>query len=134
MRVLVTGSRTWTHVAAVHGELHHALLAASGRLTVVHGGCPNGADAIAARWARSRVAVAEEVHAADWTPDGRFDPRAGLRRSATMVDSKPDLVLAFIAECSQRSCRKPRPHGSHGASHCAGLAEAAGLRVRRWTQ
>jgi YspA, cpYpsA-related SLOG family len=60
MRILVTGSRDWEGPAAeakVGQVLKSAQMLAEQLgypLTVVHGGCPTGADAIADRWARRR--------------------------------------------------------------------------------
>jgi hypothetical protein len=39
--------------------------------------------------------------------------------------------VAVIARCASPECDRAEPHGSHGAMHCAGLAEAAGLHVTR---
>lgn len=94
-RILVTGSRDWPDTAFVYQALAHAVreVPADRKVTVVHGACPTGADAMAHRC----------------------------------------VCLAFISACSRRDCRYPDPHGSHGATHCAGLAHAAGIPVRRWT-
>lgn len=60
--------------------------------------------------------VPAEVHPADWALDGR---RAGLVRNAVMVATRPDLCLAFIH------------NHSPGATHCATLAERAGIPTTR---
>jgi hypothetical protein len=49
-----------------------------------------------------------------------YCPYAGLRRNLAMVESTPDLVLAFIR------------NGSKGATHCAQAAEDAGIRTVRY--
>lgn len=139
-RVLVTGSRDWHDRAAVDDMLT-AIAAAnafSERSTVVvHGGCPTGADRLADDWARRHARrnplIEFERHRANWRPNGVFDRAAGFRRNAEMVDLGADVVLAFIAPCSKPDCREPKPHGSHGATHCADLAEQAGITVRRIT-
>lgn len=130
-RVLITGSRDWNDHLAVHEALTRARWDAGGPMVVVHGACPSGADAIAGWWARQypHLDVTEERHPVDWNHQGR---RAGLRRNADMVALGADLCLAFIAPCTKRLCPKRGPHGSHGASHCADLAEAAGIPVRRF--
>ena len=131
-RVLVTGSRSWRLAAVIRHELDQ-VSAEHGPLTVVHGAA-SGADALAAAYAK-RCGWEVESHPADWTgpcrptclPGHRVDrrngttycPAAGVYRNAAMVASGPDLVLAFI-----------RAH-SAGASGCAGVAERAGIEVRR---
>lgn len=120
VRVLVTGSRTWTDARTVYAALEERHAAHGAQLVIVHGACPHGVDELAARWCR-RHGVAQEPHPARWHRDGRFDRRAGFARNAAMVDSGPVEVLAFIRA------------GSPGASHCARYAEARGVPVRRWT-
>ena len=125
MRILVTGSRGWADAAEITEALDF-LLAEHGILTVVHGACPKGADAIAQNWALSAQyasscgAVTPEPHPAIWRPDGAFDKTAGFRRNAEMVAAGADLCLAFIRD------------GSRGASHCADLAEKAGIPTKRF--
>jgi hypothetical protein len=124
-RILVTGSRIWDDECAVWQALAETALAAPDRMpvTVVHGACPHGADAHAARWARAAAAtgrrpVTEEPHPADW---GSHSSRAGIIRNTLMVDLGADVCLAFIRG------------NSRGATHTAALAEKAGIPVRRWT-
>lgn len=137
-RVLVTGSRDWQKPADVFAALNEAQRQAEGRLlVVVHGVCPTGADAHARQWARARQgqgeAVIEDPHRANWRPGGVLDRSAGFRRNAEMVRLGADVVLAFTGPCTKPNCRQPKPHASHGTSHCADLAEAAGIPVRRFT-
>ena len=115
-RVLVTGSRSWVDARAIHRALEACQASYGGRLVIVHGACPRGADEIAARWC-ARHGVRQERHPADWATLGR---RAGMARNAAMVDSNPALVLAFIQD------------GSPGASHCAAYATAHGVPVHRY--
>ncbi|MFF8409010.1 SLOG family protein [Streptomyces omiyaensis] len=136
-RVLVTGSRDWTDHATINGCL--ADLPTGRTLTIVHGACPTGADAIISTWARARHflgdPVTEERHPAKGHPTQDFGPwpGAGPRRNAYMVSLGADLCLAFIGPCTSVWCRRPNPHPSHGASGCADLAEAAGIpTTRRW--
>lgn len=117
-RVIVTGSRLWRWPEVVHGALN-ATLGELGRLTVVHGGCPRGADAAASGWAVSawarRFDTGLEVWPADWEQHGKA---AGPRRNTAMVAAGADLVLAF-------------PLGaSVGTRGCMRLAAAAGIEVR----
>lgn len=133
-RVLVTGSRTWEDKTLIAAVLD-GLLAEHGCLTLVHGACPKGADRIAhnwgldARYASSFGAVTIEPHPADWKSHGRA---AGFTRNAEMVALGADLCLCFGMPCSDHRCYRSDPHISHGAAHCAGLAEEAAIEVRRF--
>jgi hypothetical protein len=116
-RVLVTGSRTWTDVAKLDEQLDIANMTHRGRMVLVHGACPTGADALAEAWARkNRVPV--ETYPADWD---RLGKSAGFKRNQLMVDTRPDVVLSF------NRC------GSNGTEHCTDAAEKAGLKVLRFT-
>jgi hypothetical protein len=125
-RILITGSRTWDDDRTVWRAIASTVLEnapTDARIVVVHGACPRGADAHAASWtncarADGRRPVEEERHPADWEQHGKA---AGFRRNAEMVALGADVCLAFIRD------------GSNGASHTAGLAERAGIPVRRWT-
>lgn len=136
-RVLVTGSRNWTDMSTVAKPLT-ALLAActvlGDRFVVVHGACPRGADAIAQEWAewhRDHGAPIEiEQHRAE---DHGPWPACGPIRNQHMVSLGAAACLAFIGPCTSTRCRRPQPHGSHGATGCADLAAAAGIPTRRWT-
>ena len=48
-----------------------------------------------------------------------------------MVTLGAGLCLAWIMPCVKPYCRRPDPHGSHGATHCADLAGKAGIPVIR---
>ena len=126
-RILVTGSRTWTDADLLNSVLDDALREWLNRamVVIVHGDCPKGADAMARAWVRRQpridgrfAPVKHEPHPAHWA---RFGKSAGFRRNAEMVDLGADVCLAFIKD------------GSKGATHCAGLAEKAGIPVRRFT-
>jgi hypothetical protein len=86
MRVLVCGSRSWADEAAIQRALEELLPRPA---TIIHGGA-RGADQLAGRIA-ARLGYAVEVYVADWRRGGR----AGPERNRRMLDSKPDLVLAF---------------------------------------
>lgn len=115
-RVLVTGSRTWRDKQAIADALlecwHDALQDGAPGIVVVHGACPQGADAMAAAWCVEQ-GVPAEAHPADW---GRLGRRAGPVRNAAMAGLGAAVCLAFVRD------------GSRGASHAA-----AGIAVRRWT-
>ena len=134
-RVLVTGSRDWDDVATVRAALNSVLAEtpAPRPIIVVHGDCPTGADIMAKVWATTWCGderVAHEPVEAAWHLHGGA---AGPRRNAVMVARGADVCLAFIGPCTSPKCRRTDPHGSHGASGCADLAQAAGIPVRRWT-
>jgi hypothetical protein len=124
VRILVTGSRTWDDYETLTNALDNAYFgtAATAPVTLVHGACPDGADAIASAWVaglrQSGWIITEERHPADWQGHGKA---AGFIRNAEMVKAGADVCLAFIRD------------GSRGATHTAGLAEKAGIPVRRWT-
>lgn len=117
MRILVTGARDWDDVGEIYTQLFPYMCVGN---VLVHGGCPTGADAIANKiWREKGLAV--EVYPAEWKMYGRA---AGPIRNKLMVDSKPDLVLAF------------RFVESRGTKNCVMLARKANLRVielvREW--
>ncbi len=127
-RILVTGSRTWTDEQAIRDALA-APISQHGpeQVTVVHGACPRGADAIADRIATA-WGVTVERHPANWS----IGRRAGFARNAEMIRLGANVVLAFIDPCTNMQCTRGGRHGSHGAVHCAHLARKAGIEVRRW--
>ena len=131
-RILVTGSRDWTDEAklALHLGMATGVPADWRSVVVVHGACKTGADKIADTLARSHK-LRVEPHPADWRPAGTFDRSAGFKRNTLMVSLGADVCLCFLMPCTDPKCRRTDPHGSHGASHCAGLAEAAGIETRR---
>ena len=132
-RILITGSREWDDYGTVCMELggimRHlmATVRPCPRIVVVHGAA-GGADALADQAARA-FGMTPEPHPADWQ---QFGKGAGFRRNADMVALGASVALAFIAPCIAPACRDKEPHGSHGASHCADLAERAGIPTRRF--
>jgi len=111
VRILITGSRWWTDVAAIM-----AVLARYRELypdaVLVHGNC-RGADLIAAEiW--QNWGLPTEAHTADWATLGN---RAGPERNATMVGYGAVVCLAF-----------PMPN-SRGTRDCMRKAERAGIPV-----
>lgn len=132
-RILVTGSRTWNDDETIAKALNSAYLAtnATAPVTLVHGACPHGADALAAAWVvdlkQSGWLITEERHPADWK---RFGHCAGYLRNTEMVDLGAAVCLAFVDWCVAKRCPKQGRHGSHGAVGCAELADKAGIPVR----
>lgn len=130
-RILVTVSRSWrawstmrTALEKVHAEHPDAVL--------VHGDAPRGDRDAAGMWRGLGGEV--EPWPAKWgehAPDcplshmkERTCVHAGLRRNVAMVESAPDLVLAFVDPTST----------TKGAFHCAELAEDAGIPTVRYVQ
>jgi hypothetical protein len=117
-RILITGSRDWTDRDALNIALADTVrpIPAHQDIVIVHGAA-RGADTMADQWARIYGATIER-HPANWQLNGK---RAGFIRNQLMVNLGADICLAFIKD------------GSRGASHTAGLAEAAGIPTRRFT-
>lgn len=119
MRILITGSRTWTDKVTIANAIRQAWIDANKpyRVIVVHGGA-RGADYIADVFAK-RMRFDTEVHKADWD---EYGTRAGYIRNQAMVDLGADVCLAFIR------------NESSGATMCAQLAEQAGIPVKIWRE
>jgi hypothetical protein len=138
--VLVTGSRAWSDIPAMHDALldtwHDATQDGHAGITVMEGGA-TGADTIARWWAKQHQAhgVGSQAVTADWgepcgdgCPAGHrkdahgssYCPLAGHRRNQQMVDAGPAIVLAF------------RVGKSTGTADCIRRAEKAGIPVRRF--
>lgn len=114
-RVLLTMSRQWKRwsqvrqvLTAIHAKYPDAVL--------VHGDCPDGDRTAAGIW--KSLGGVDEPHPADWR---RFGRRAGFIRNAEMVENNVAMVVAFIR------------NRSNGATHCADLAEGAGIPTVRYT-
>lgn len=139
LRVLVTGSRSWTAADVIGAALldcwHDAMQLGEDGITVVHGDAP-GADALADLWAvgyrglgvlREPVPAVWEECAAECQPSHRkprrdgsgYCPTAGLRRNQAMVDRGAAVCIGFW-----------RPPGT-GTLDCLRRAERAGIPVRR---
>lgn len=126
VRVLVTVSRSWSSwsvmreaLTQVHERHPDAVL--------VHGAAPKGDRQAAGMWRDLGGQV--EAWPAKWMEHGddcRCTDRksrcrfAGMRRNLAMVESAPDLALAFVH------------NGSKGATHCAQAAEDAGIETVRF--
>jgi hypothetical protein len=116
VRILITGSRTWTNISRISSVLAYHRQAFPGA-TLVHGDA-RGADWIAATvWDSWGLPTeAHPVTAADWQ---ERPGRAGHDRNARMVSLGASLCLAFIR------------NSSPGATACAQLAERAGIPTYR---
>lgn len=116
MRILITGSRDWDNAKSVNYRIMEAVgewidshpgLSRNDPLTwvtIVHGGCKTGADKIADIFSRKILGKDAEVFEADWKTFGRS---AGYKRNYRMVNTDPDICLAFIRNRSNGStdCR-----------------------------
>lgn len=119
LRILVTGSRSWTNRDAIRRALEATLEQCAGdffedisEVTVVHGAA-RGADRIAGEIA-AELGCTVEAHSADWDRHGRA---AGPIRNVEMIRLGADILLAF-------------PMGpSVGTRHCMAAAKAAGIHV-----
>jgi YspA, cpYpsA-related SLOG family len=119
-RILITGSRRWPWPIQIALALddQRARLATDGVLIVMHGACPDGADAAAATWCREAtqttgVRVIEEPHPARWRDDtGRFHRNAGMIRNADMIAAGADLVIGFWLDRSPGTGNTLR-HAAH---------------------
>lgn len=114
-RILVTMSRRWkrwSQVRQVLEEIHRRYPDA----VLVHGDCPDGDRTAAGIW--KSLGGTDEPHPADWRQFGRA---AGFRRNADMVESGVAMCVGFIV------------NRSAGATHCADLAEGAGIPTVRYT-
>jgi hypothetical protein len=123
MRVLITGSRTWTDAKPIRDALERLVAESEPPFIVIHGGAGRGADYIASQWVADEIAFCNwpinvERYPADWQRDGK---RAGILRNVRMVEAGADLCLAFIRDASK------------GATHCATAAEKAGIETRVMT-
>ncbi len=116
-RILVTGSRDWSD----RDTIAEVLLDACNKfkayhqseITLVSGGCPTGADAIAEELWKSWGGEVER-HPADWDQYGK---RAGFIRNSEMVKLGADICVAFIKNHSK------------GATMTVDLAHKAGLQI-----
>lgn len=114
LRILITGSRTWTDTQAIDYAISHALADHDRPAVVVTGGA-RGADELAATLAPTYGPdVTCERWPADWNRHGKA---AGAIRDQEMVDAGAHVCLAF-------------PLGeARGTRDCMRRAEAAGIRV-----
>lgn len=138
MRLLVTGSRNWRNtnrlwlcldsLAEALARFHKEQFIREG-LILVSGHARQGVDRMAEDWYADRFPLeTPELWPANWKT-GRS---AGIKRNITMVDTHPDLCVAFIALCDKTNCHIDGLHGSHGATQCSDYAEASGIKVSRY--
>lgn len=127
-RILVTGSRDFTHTGVVLAYFERACIHLTGSLdgsslTVVHGACGHpkrlrGADGLADRIAHD-LDWTVEPHPADWRASRT---QAGHWRNQHMVNLGAALCLAFFAEGAANG----------GTADCVARATAADIPVWRY--
>jgi hypothetical protein len=126
MRILVTGSRDWKNWETIQQAISEVTFDIGFELiTVIHGGCPTGADQ-AADTIGSTAGFAVEIHDAMWQ---LYGSKAGPMRNQEMVDASADVCLAFVMPCQKSGCRRIKPHDSHGTADCIERARKAGIRT-----
>jgi hypothetical protein len=117
VKILITGSRAWTNKKLIEEILsEYADSRGAASITVVHGACPTGADAMADEIAL-QLGMTIQRYPADWTTHGKA---AGPIRNQHMVDQGADVCLAFFLP------------NSRGTVHCANAAEEAGIPTWRY--
>lgn len=90
MKIAVVGSRTMWDYAYLSEVLGARLRPGD---VVVSGDCPEGADALAKRWAAENGFTYEGLPAA-WVVNGRYNREAGFERNHDVVDAVHG-VIAF---------------------------------------
>ena len=121
MRVIVTGSTTWTDADAIRREL--AILPAES--IVIIGDC-DGVDALAAEIAHEIGLIVEAYRkeAEDFRSHGQA---AWKRLNERMIETGVDLVLAFHPDIHA-------PDKARGSKHMLQLAEKHQIETRAFTQ
>lgn len=116
-RILVTGDRDWQDrdfIFRVLSDLPRRLATIGSEITIVHGAA-SGADEMS-DWAAKELGFGFEPHPAQWWGEkgGRrfFNKGAGPNRNIEMLETSPELVLAFHNDLST----------SKGTKHCVTAA------------
>lgn len=113
MRLLVCGDRNWSNHAYIYDVLNRCSLLF--KIDAIVEGAARGADAIAASWAIANQ-VTLDSYPAEWETFGKA---AGPRRNQQMLNTKPDLVIAFHNDLPS----------SKGTKDMVERAKKAGLHV-----
>ena len=120
MRIQITGSRDFTDFSIVQSAIVRTI-EDSGAITynswVVHGGA-RGADTLADRIAK-RIGCEVEVFPANWN---RYGKMAGHIRNVEMLDTDPDIVLAFFK----------RGAGNRGTQNLVNEARRRGIPIKEY--
>ena len=113
IRVLICGDREWEDEARIESILKYMQLVYKD-ITVIHGAA-RGADRLGGIVAK-RLGLSVEEYPAEWDKYGRA---AGPIRNQQMIDTKPDLVLAFHSDIEN----------SKGTKDCIGRAKKQNIMV-----
>lgn len=124
--VLVTGGRDWSHPDRLAAVLDQTAAAAGGRVRLLVGDCPTGADQHARTWATGR-GIPAEVLAARWeqlAAEGKPRRAAGPLRNLALLEALDQAdgqrrVLAFHHDLGR----------SRGTRHCVQAARRRGHPV-----
>jgi len=111
MKVIVCGSRGWKDWVTIKERLFKL----PPDTIVIEGGCV-GADLIARDVALEHLGLEVVEFPAAWKKYGKA---AGPKRNIKMLDTKPDLVIAFHDDLS----------GSKGTKHIVTEAKKRGIKV-----
>jgi hypothetical protein len=141
-RILVTGSREFDAAPLLAYRLGLAVgygLTRGMQVTVMHGACDTGADKLADGLARAHEGITVDPRPAGWKAPCRpeckpghrktrrdgsdYCPAAGNYRNQEMVDTHPDVVLAFYK----------RGAANIGTSDCVRRAKASAILVQPFT-
>jgi hypothetical protein len=124
--VLVTSSREGVEVDDVDGGLKPHF---DPRRVLISGGARGGDQMSESLWQYWGGEVDRHaVTKVQWNASRE----AGFQRNEGMVAKtvkRGGECVALVAPCTEARCRRPEPHGTHGASHCADVARAEGLAV-----
>lgn len=116
LRILITGSRNYSDKDRIRRVFRNLIKKFDeyDNFTLVSGNCPTGADNIAEQIAKE-LQWEIELYPAEWNKHGK---KAGPIRNQLMVDTKPDVCLAF-------------PLGkSYGTYDCVKRAEKSGILTK----
>jgi hypothetical protein len=122
LRVLVTGSRKWGDADAIKAALREVLVAK--RLPIVellHGNCA-GADLIADAIGKTLLGCTVTPFPVGQEEREKYGAGAYLIRNIQMVETKPDVVLAFFKYGEK----------NRGTSHCSSEAKKRGIPVNEY--
>jgi hypothetical protein len=119
-RLLITGSRTWTDVAAIREQFDIVKQNEGTDVVLVSGNCPRGADKMCEELA-AEYGWQVELHPLAWKGEdgkGEYNPRAGFDRNELMVNLGADFVIAFVMD------------NSGGAMNTVGHSRRAGIPTK----
>ena len=116
--IAITGSRNFSNEDLIRQVLSEF----PGKNILLTGACPTGADRIAEQYAED-MEWDIVYFPANW---GKYGKRAAYIRNKMMIDSKPDIVLAFF------ETEPGREQDSKGTYMTMNLAKDANIRVEKY--